>query len=257
MTTNPFARAAAVFATVAVATLGLVGLASPAQAEPVVLGTLALDPASGPVGSPADALGTNPMTVATTSGSCPEGFGTFASLRVGPVGGPYSLLSRVGSDANYDQVESFSLAANRSMARALGATPADGTYEVVIECSHVVLGVHPLRYSTLVTVTGGTWQVVAPAATETKLKVRPEWFSHEGQQVRLTAKVRSAAAAGEVEFFTGTTSLGTATVVDGNAQLSTTALPAGVNKLTATFTPDDPRVFQPSTSKVVWHFVIG
>ncbi|GIG90377.1 Ig-like domain-containing protein [Plantactinospora endophytica] len=240
-----FVRTAAVLSTVTVATLAL--LTAPAQAESPILGTVALAPGGGGVND-------NPfVTGATTSAACPSGFGENAALKVGPVGGPYSPLARIGGLANYDQAP-FTLAANRSLATALGAAPADGTYEVAISCSGTT-GAAAKDFSTLITVTGDTWAVKNAAATTTRLNAKPVLFAFEGQRVTLTATVRRNAA-GSVEFFADSSSVGTAPVVDGSAVLATTTLPSGLLRLTATFTPEDPRLFAPSTSQICY-LVIG
>ncbi|GAA3729754.1 hypothetical protein GCM10022225_09120 [Plantactinospora mayteni] len=242
-----FVRTAVALSTAAIATLALAGLAGPAQAESPILGTVALTPTSGSVQD-------NPfVTAATTSAACPSGFGENAALKVGPLGGPYSPLARIGGLANYDQAP-FSLAANRSLATALGAAPADGTYEVAVSCSGTT-GAAPKDFSTLITVTGDTWAVKNAAATTTRLTAKPGLFAFEGQRVTLTATVRQHAA-GSVEFFAGSTSIGTAPVADGKALISTTTLPTGVLQLRAAFTPEDPRLFAASTSQT-WYLVIG
>ncbi|MFK3981612.1 Ig-like domain-containing protein [Micromonospora sp. NPDC050397] len=241
-------RAAAVLSTAAIATLALAGLAGPAQAESPILGTIALTPATGSVTD-------NPfVTAATTPASCPTGYGDNVSLRVGAVGGPYQLLARISSDGGYDQA-AVSLAANRSLATALGGTAADGTYEVTITCSSGEIGTHPKNFSTFVTVSGNTWAVKSAAATTTRLSAKPGLFAFKGQKVTLTASV-PANVAGSVEFFAGSTSVGTAPVTGGKATLSTTALPGGLLQLKATFTPDDPRLHKSSQSQICY-IVIG
>jgi len=56
-----------------------------------------------------------------------------------------------------------------------------------------------------------------------------------GTAVDLTATVAPAGANGDVEFFAGAVSLGTATPAAGVATLSTSALPVGINAVTAVF----------------------
>lgn len=241
-------RAAVTLSTAAIATLALAGLAAPAQAASPVLGTLALTPTSGGV------TDIPFVTAATTSAACPTGYGENAGLKVGPVGGPFNLLARIGGAGNYDKAP-FTLAASLSLVDALGAAPADGTYEVIITCSGLTGG-YPKDFSTFISVTGGTWAVKAAAATTTKLTATPDDYAHQGEQVTLTATVKWAAAAGTVEFFNGSTSIGTAPAVAGKATISTTTLPTGRLKLTATFTPDDPRLHKSSTSQICY-FVIA
>ncbi|MFJ3394235.1 HtaA domain-containing protein [Leifsonia aquatica] len=71
-----------------------------------------------------------------------------------------------------------------------------------------------------------------------------------GTSVTLTATVASATA-GSVEFFDGTASLGTATVSGSVASLSTSALSIGSHAITATFTPTDTTLAEPSRSAAV------
>lgn len=243
-----FSRAVPVVAGAALAAVALAaGPAAPARAEPVVLGTLALTPTSGSVAD-------NPfVTSATTPGGCPSGYGQNASLRVGPVGSPTALLNRIGSAGGYDTVTSITFAANRSLTTALGGAAADGSYEVAVVCSGVDGTLHPKNYSTVITVTGGTWQVKPAEATSTRLAASPGIVC-AGDEVTLTAAV-TPAAAGTVEFLRGTASLGTAEVDSAKATLTTTALPAGLHRLTARFVPDDPRAYAASTSRTAYVYV--
>ena len=93
----------------------------------------------------------------------------------------------------------------------------------------------------------------APLSTITTVAVSPS-PSVFGQSVMLTAGVSSSGAGvgvptGTVEFFTGSTSLGTATLNNGVAMLTTTALTAGANSLKAKYQGDT--TFATSTSQVV------
>ncbi|WP_406694032.1 Ig-like domain-containing protein [Singulisphaera sp. Ch08] len=97
----------------------------------------------------------------------------------------------------------------------------------------------------------------SPAVTQnvgqlstTTLSVTPT-ESVSGQTVTLTAAVTATSApgtpTGTVEFFSGQTSLGTATIINGVATLTTTALPVGVNNaITAKYSGDT--TFGASTS---------
>lgn len=69
------------------------------------------------------------------------------------------------------------------------------------------------------------WHVTAPASTTT-VDASSTSITF-GDSVDLTATVAPSDAAGDVEFFAGTTSLGTATVSAGTATLTTAALPVG------------------------------
>jgi hypothetical protein len=68
-----------------------------------------------------------------------------------------------------------------------------------------------------------------------------------GTAATFTATV-SPAAGGSVEFFDGTTSLGSSAVSGGVASLTTSALAVGSHAITATFTPADATVAAPATS---------
>ncbi|MFU8870448.1 hypothetical protein [Micromonospora sp. SL4-19] len=137
--------------------LALVVPAVPAYAAD--LGTLTITPTSGSVGSGAGDA-TPMFTSAATSAPCPTGYGTNAVAKVGPVGGPYNNLNKIGSENNYD-AGPFSLDTNRSMAKALGGVPANGNYEIVIQCSGEILGDNPNYFRAPITVRDGTWTVSA------------------------------------------------------------------------------------------------
>ncbi len=59
-----------------------------------------------------------------------------------------------------------------------------------------------------------------------------------GQAVTLTATVTPSTASGSVQFLNGAAVLGTATIISGQAQFTTTALPVGTNSLTAAYSGD-------------------
>jgi Bacterial Ig-like domain (group 3) len=69
--------------------------------------------------------------------------------------------------------------------------------------------------------------------------------------VSLTATVTPSTAAGSVQFFDGTTSLGSSPVASGSANLSYSQFAAGGHSLTAVFTPTDATQFAGSTSSAV------
>ena len=83
---------------------------------------------------------------------------------------------------------------------------------------------------------GSMTQVISKASTTTALTsdVNP---STVGQNVTFTATVSSGTAVptGTVKFKRGSTLLGTATLSGGVATFSTNALPAGSDKITATY----------------------
>jgi hypothetical protein len=93
---------------------------------------------------------------------------------------------------------------------------------------------------------------VAKANSTTAVAASPS-PSTLGQSVTLSATVTPAAATGSVQFFYGSTSLGSATVSNGHAQLSTSALPVGTLSLTAAYSGDTNH--NGSTSNAVSHTV--
>ena len=93
----------------------------------------------------------------------------------------------------------------------------------------------------------GTWTQVypvvsGPTATTTALAVTPASPQNQGTTLTLKATV-SPSAAGNVQFFDAATSLGSAAVSGGTAQITNNTLGAGSHTLTATFTPTDSTAF--------------
>ncbi|MFI6759167.1 Ig-like domain repeat protein [Micromonospora sp. NPDC050417] len=249
--TSRLGRVAALFSAAALSTVGLVGIAAPAQAAP--LGTLTLNPASGSTAAaPAFAS-------VTTSAACPSGYGQNVGLRVGTAGSTTGgLLGAALGAGGYDTAPvTFSGGQiSRSLAQGLAVpTVANGDYDVYVECFGVSTGKHPDRFQTTITVNNGNWQVkgaVQPAApTTTTLAVDPAGPVEQGTDVTLTATVAPTAAAGSVEFRRGAVAVGTAPVVNGTASITVNTLVAGFNSLTAVFTPAVAADFQPSTSAAV------
>ena len=100
--------------------------------------------------------------------------------------------------------------------------------------------------------TGGQDVTAAGTSTTVSSSVTPS--SVFGQDVTFTATVAAAAAssatpAGSVEFFDGTTSLGTTALVAGQASVDTATLSAGDHSITAVFT--DGGDFNGSTSDAI------
>jgi hypothetical protein len=99
--------------------------------------------------------------------------------------------------------------------------------------------------------TAGTWAVVYPALTDisttTTLTASPASPQPTGTSVTLTATV-SPSAPGTVQFEEGTTDIGSpVTVVSGQAQVTTSTLPAGTDALSAVFTPGEFAAYSGST----------
>lgn len=248
LASNPLRRVAGPLVMATVATATLLGGATGAQAAP--LGTLAVTPTAGTISAkPA-------FTAARTSAGCPQTYGQNVKLKAGPVGGPYTNLAVTGSAGNYSDGP-FSVAPDRELTRALTATPADGDYQIVVECLGVTTGQHPDRFVTTITVTGQNWTVKGSAPpvpvtpTTTTLAVSPAGPVTAGARVTLTATVTPAAAAGSVTFKRGGTAVGTAPVSAGVATLPTDDLPVGNQSLTATFQPTDAAQYAGSESAAV------
>ena len=92
--------------------------------------------------------------------------------------------------------------------------------------------------------------VVSPPpaqATTSTLTITPQSAS-AGSKVVLRATVTPASAAGVVTFTDGVVRVGSATVVGGQAQLSTTKLALGTHLIVASFAPKSSSAYQASTS---------
>jgi capsular polysaccharide biosynthesis protein len=104
---------------------------------------------------------------------------------------------------------------------------------------------------TVTSTTGGQ------VTTSTQLDVTPASPAASGATQTLTATVTPGDAAGTVEFFDGSSQLGTTqTVVGGTASISL-VLGDGDHSLTAVFTPTDATAFATSTSGAVSYAVGG
>ncbi|MHA7134775.1 HtaA domain-containing protein [Oerskovia turbata] len=90
--------------------------------------------------------------------------------------------------------------------------------------------------------------------TTTTLTVTPGGSSPVGHSVKLDAVV-SPAAAGQIEFYDGTTRLGAASTTNGQMSLLTASLRVGSHAFSARFVPADATAFAPSTSVEVPHTV--
>lgn len=88
---------------------------------------------------------------------------------------------------------------------------------------------------------GFTW-TLTPFATSVALSASPSGTAPPGQSVTLTATVSPSSAAGTVQFFDGSTAIGTPETVTVNKNVATAtyvtgSLPAGADSITAQFTP--------------------
>jgi hypothetical protein len=93
--------------------------------------------------------------------------------------------------------------------------------------------------------------VVNAQATTTVLTTAPTTKVSSGTAVTLTGTLTPAGAVGSVEFFDGSTSLGSAAVSGGKAVKSVSTLTVADHQLTAVFTPTSTVAFTGSTSAAV------
>ena len=91
--------------------------------------------------------------------------------------------------------------------------------------------------------------------TTTALAVTPASPAVAPASPTLTATVTGTGAAGTVEFFNGTTSLGASPVAAGVATKALTGIAAGTYSYTAKFIPTNAAAFSPSTSSAVAYVV--
>lgn len=112
------------------------------------------------------------------------------------------------------------------------------------------VGSYPITVSQLNSanyVLGYASGTLAVTQAQSKTTINAPSSSIFGAPVTLTAAV-SLEATGQVTFYDGTTSVGTATVVDRTASLIVTSLAAGIHSLTASYSGDTN--YFPSTSSV-------
>ena len=142
-------------------------------------------------------------------------------------------------------------------ATPLGSAPVSGG-AASISTSTLATGSHNLTavYSGDLSFSGSTSathvHVVDAAASSVVLSSTPN-PSVVGQSVALDAAVTPATATGTVEFFEGSTSLGTAPVSGGTATLNTSTFALGSHSLTAVYSGDGS--YSGSTSAVHSHTV--
>jgi hypothetical protein len=219
-------------------------------------GNLTLNPTSGTFAS---------APTFSTSTGCPAGFQANATLEVLTDGVGDQQISNPVIGPQTPNPFSGTLFAGLTMADVfnLPVGPLGETYEFVIDC-HATAGVHGVYVqSTFVTFNtdGNTWtsSPTPPAgavATTTSLVATPQTVV-QGGNVALTATVTGTGAAGNVEFFNGTVSLGVKPLSAGTASLTLNTLAPGDNPITAKFEPTDATKFTASTSSVVTVHVVA
>lgn len=104
---------------------------------------------------------------------------------------------------------------------------------------------------------GLTWTVAETQAESTTLtlEVTPADGADPGEEVSITATVEPGAADGTVTFLDGETDLGTAPVEEAVATITVEDLAEGDHVLSATFAPDEPTAYLPSTSDTIAYVV--
>lgn len=253
-TTHLGRRLAALLATGALAAgLGLV-MSPEAQAAPN-RGTLSITPTTG-----------NELTglTATISTACPAGAGGLLAYVTGPGIGTETLIqgNRPANDTTFQISGVF-----KDVFQANAITSPSGIFTVRVACLAEDAFTETGEYTQTVTFTprsesgnpvpnGGTFVVNAnakPATTTTLAVPTPGDPVIQGTSVTLNATVALTSdagtpAAGSVQFKAGTTNLGAAQpLTAGAASLTTTAIPAGTQNLTAVYVPGA-NEFAPSTS---------
>ncbi|WP_158711551.1 hypothetical protein [Streptomyces xylophagus] len=203
------------------------------------LGKLTVAPATGNI---ADI----PMTTSvTTSSGCNATTAQTVVLRLVNPTTPTSSLplaqssTKTGVGADPFTVALQATAAKPSLQSVLTSSgvsaPYDGTYTVILTCGTSATAD---RFLAKIRVTGTIWTLLEQQATT--LAVSAPFGVSVGGDLKLTATVTPASAAGSVEFKNGDTSLGTAQATNGTAELTLKA-PAigGPLPFSAVFTPTD------------------
>src|SRR5262249_6193775 len=125
----------------------------------------------------------------------------------------------------------------------LGSTALDGSGTATFSTSRLAVGVHLVtaQYSGDAAFgassSPGLSQTISKAATTTTLTSAPN-PSTSGQAVTFTATLSPSAATGTVQFFDGSTPLGSAAVASGTASVSTSSLATGSHAVTAVYSGD-------------------
>ncbi|GLJ87815.1 hypothetical protein GCM10017589_04150 [Streptomyces poonensis] len=218
---------------------GVLALSSRADAD-TDLGKFTLNPASGKISD-------SPMATSATSSTGCAGMTAPGNvlLRVivegsgVPAGYALALSTEKVEAGTAPFTVDLKSAGSGSLQAALGTAPYDGTYTLALTC-----GTSPSadRFLAKIRVSGDTWTLLEQQATTLELNASTD--VPVNGDVKLTATVRPADAAGTVEFKRGETALGTAEVTGGTAE-KTVKAPAvgGATSYTATFTPADPDAY--------------
>ena len=176
-----------------------------------------------------------------------------------PIPGSPAPLSTTTRPTALHNILSF-----KSLANNYPVTSTNPAYKDVYQIRLRFVGQDPLSYAsatvTIDKLTGAWAQIfpvpVAPLTpTTTALSVSPGSPANAPANPTLTATVAPSAATGTVEFFNGTTSLGTSPVASGVATKALTGVAAGSYSYTATLTPTAGSTYAGSTSSATAYVV--
>ena len=180
------------------------------------------------------------------------GFGTVSlpSLAVTPTGPPTAPQNVTGTDGGGRVLVAWDPPANDGGTPITGYTvttsPGGATCTTTGAANCTVLGLAigtTYTFTVVATNVQGNGPASSPvsvtlkSSTATSLTASPT-SANVGVDVTLTATVTGASPSGSVEFFDGTTSLGTAAVSGGTAQIITGTLSAGARSITAAYGGD-------------------
>ncbi|HEV2639162.1 MAG TPA: Ig-like domain-containing protein [Actinocrinis sp.] len=177
------------------------------------------------------------------------------------VGSPVTLTATVSPAAAAGTVTFY----NGTSALGAAATVTNGAATLVT--TGLGIGTHaitaaftPANAAVYATSTSAVLSyVVNPAAatpTSTSLLVAQGSSAEQFSEVTLDATVSPATAAGSVQFLSGATVLGSAPVVNGQAQYNTSTLAVGTYGFTADFVPTDPTVYLASATAAAVPFQV-
>ncbi|MGW3949902.1 Ig-like domain-containing protein [Streptomyces sp. NPDC004752] len=241
------------FALLCAAFAGIVAFASRASAAPPTpIGTFTLSPATGKT---SDGL---LATSATSSTGCPDpaegqspnspflfvlnpanaSAGTSVATATEPIpNGAGSFTVPLKSPATPVSLET-------ALRKYVTSGPLDGTYTLALLCRSGISS--SARFVAKVRVAGDTWSLLQQQTTSVDVPA-VSGIPVKGD-LKLTATVTPQGATGSVEFKEGDTSLGTAQVTDGKAELTVKA-PAvgGPHTIQAVFTSADPDAYSDGT----------
>lgn len=242
--------------------VAMLGTAPAAQAVPRV-GPLKVTPATGNQSTAID--------LATLPGQdCPAGTGSIQVLMTGGIL-TEELPGVVNGNTDIGLVQgpsdNLAFPAGRSLGEVFaenGITSLSGTYTLRLQCLDTNLQATDEFTITTQWTAGGTsgtgTYVAASTATATSTVVGLENAGPvlSGATNVLTATVTPTDAVGTVRFKSGSTFISSPiNVVGGTATLDSYVGAAGLNNLTAVFTPTDPDTYGASTSAVKTYSVLG